>query len=117
MRRVGIETVSQVAELDETALIMLCGKGAGRKLHALAHNRDPRRVVVGQRRRAMGTQRAFGRRPRSWAELDTMLVGLVDRLSRRRARGGGGARGAGAPHDAGDAPPRRGALDALADPA
>src|SRR6185369_15320248 len=64
MRRVGIETVAQVAELDENALIMLCGKAAGRKLHALAHNRDPRRVTVGRRRRAMGTQRAFGRRQR-----------------------------------------------------
>ena len=86
MRRVGIETVAQVAEIDENALIMLCGKAAGRKLHALAHNRDPRRVTVGRRRRAMGTQRAFGRRQRSPAELDTMLVGLVDRLTRRLRR-------------------------------
>ena len=86
MRRVGIETVAQVAEIDENALIMLCGKAAGRKLHALAHNRDPRRVTVGRRRRAMGTQRAFGRRQRSAAELDTMLVGLVDRLTRRLRR-------------------------------
>ena len=86
MRRVGIETVAQVAEIDENALIMLCGKAAGRKLHALAHNRDPRRVTAGRRRRAMGTQRAFGRRQRSPAELDTMLVGLVDRLTRRLRR-------------------------------
>ena len=31
----------------------------------------------------MGTQRALGRRARSPAELDAILVGLVDRLSRR----------------------------------
>jgi DNA polymerase-4 len=86
MRRVGLETVAQVAELDENSLITLCGKGAGRKLHALAHNRDPRPVVVGRRRRSMGTQRAFGRRQRSWEELDSMLVALVDRLSRRLRR-------------------------------
>jgi DNA polymerase IV len=86
MRRVGLETVAQVAELDENALVMLCGKGAGRKLHALAHNRDPRPVTVGRRRRSMGTQRAFGRRQRSWEELDSMLVALVDRLSRRLRR-------------------------------
>jgi DNA polymerase-4 len=86
MRRVGLETVAQVAELDENALITLCGKGAGRKLHALAHNRDPRPVVVGRRRRSMGTQRAFGRRQRSWEELDSMLVALVDRLTRRLRR-------------------------------
>ena len=66
---------------------MLCGKGAGRKLHALAHNRDPRPVVVGRRRRSMGTQRALGsRRQRSWEELDSILVALVDRLTRRLRR-------------------------------
>jgi DNA polymerase IV len=83
MRRLGIETVGQVAELDEAALITLLGRGAGRKLHALAHNRDPRRVVVGRRRRSMGTQRALGRRQRSWVELDSILISLVDRLTRR----------------------------------
>jgi DNA polymerase IV len=83
MRRVGIETVAQVAELDEASLVRLVGPGAGRKLHALAHNRDPRRVVTGRRRRSMGTQRALGKRQRSWDELDSILVALVDRLTRR----------------------------------
>jgi DNA polymerase-4 len=31
----------------------------------------------------MGTQRALGRRQRSWAELDSTLCALVDRLTRR----------------------------------
>jgi DNA polymerase-4 len=31
----------------------------------------------------MGAQRAIGRRPRTAAELDTIVVGLVDRLGRR----------------------------------
>ena len=87
MRRVGIETVAEVAQFDEDSLITLLGKGAGRKLHALAHNRDPRPVVVGARRRSMGTQRALGsRRQRSWEELDSILVALVDRLTRRLRR-------------------------------
>jgi DNA polymerase-4 len=87
MRRVGIETVAEVAQFDERSLITLLGKGAGRKLHALAHNRDPRPVVVGRRRRSMGTQRALGsRRQRSWEELDSILVALVDRLTRRLRR-------------------------------
>ena len=34
----------------------------------------------------MGSQRAFGRRRARPAELDTMLVGLVDRLTRRLRR-------------------------------
>jgi DNA polymerase-4 len=83
LRRVGIETVGEVAKLDEDSLVRLLGPGAGRKLHALAHNRDPRPVVIGRRRRSMGTQRALGKRPRSWTELDSILVALVDRLTRR----------------------------------
>ena len=55
----------------------------GRKLHALAHNRDPRPVRVGVRRRSMGTQHALGRRRRSPEELDAVLVGIVDRIARR----------------------------------
>ena len=87
MRNVGIETVAEVAQFDELSLITLLGKGAGRKLHALSHNRDPRPVVVGRRRRSMGTQRALGsRRQRSWEELDSILVALVDRLTRRLRR-------------------------------
>jgi DNA polymerase-4 len=79
----GIDTVGEVAQLAESALVSIVGKAAGRQLHALSHNRDPRRVQVGRRRRSMGTQRALGRRPRSPAELDAILVGLVDRLARR----------------------------------
>jgi DNA polymerase-4 len=80
----GIATVGQVAELSETALVSILGRAAGRHLHALAHNRDPRRVQTGRRRRSMGAQRALGRRsPRSRAALDAALVALVDRLTRR----------------------------------
>ena len=46
----GITTVRQVAELGEVALVSMLGRGSGRHLHALAHNRDPRRVRTGQRR-------------------------------------------------------------------
>jgi DNA polymerase IV len=79
----GITTVAEVARLGEAALVEILGRAAGRHLHALAHNRDPRRVRIGRRRGTMGTQRALGRRARSPAELDAILVALVDRLSRR----------------------------------
>ena len=39
----SITTVGQVAQLGETALVRMLGRPAGRHLHALAHNRDPRR--------------------------------------------------------------------------
>jgi DNA polymerase-4 len=83
LRREGITTVAQVAELGERTLIRILGVAAGRHLHALAHNRDPRPVQVGRRRRSMGAQRSIGRRPKSAASVDAVLVSLVDRLARR----------------------------------
>jgi DNA polymerase IV len=83
LRDRGITTVGQVAGMDEAALVAIVGRAARRKLHALAHNRDPRPVKVGVRRRSMGTQRALGRRRRSEEELDAVLVGIVDRIARR----------------------------------
>jgi DNA polymerase IV len=84
LRELGITTVAEVARLPEATLVSIVGRAAGRHLHALAHNRDPRRVRPGRRRRSMGAQHALGRRAsRSWEALDAGLVGLVDRLARR----------------------------------
>jgi DNA polymerase-4 len=84
LRLRGITTVGEVACLSEDTLVSMLGRASGRQLHALAHNRDRRRVTPGRRRRSMGTQRAMGRRAdTSPAALDTALIGLVDRLTRR----------------------------------
>ncbi|HEX5898231.1 MAG TPA: DNA polymerase IV [Solirubrobacteraceae bacterium] len=83
LRDRGITSVGQVARIAETALVAMVGRAAGRKLHALAHNHDPRPVQVGRRRRSMGAQRALGRGRRSPEALDAVVVGLVDRLARR----------------------------------
>jgi DNA polymerase-4 len=79
----GITTVADVAELEERALVSMLGPASGRHLHALAHNRDPRPVVVGRRRRSIGSQCALGRRRLSPGELNTKLINLVDRVCRR----------------------------------
>ncbi|NYI90934.1 DNA polymerase-4 [Amycolatopsis endophytica] len=83
LRAKGIRTVGQVAERGEAELVALLGRAGGRHLFALAHNRDPRPVVAGRRRRSMGAQRALGRRPRSPTELDEIVAALADRLARR----------------------------------
>ena len=83
----GITTVGQVAGLAEPALVAMLGRASGRHLHALAHNRDPRPVQTGRRRRSIGSQRALGRRPRSAEEIDATVVGLVDRVTRRLRSG------------------------------
>ncbi|HEY4791408.1 MAG TPA: DNA polymerase IV, partial [Actinomycetes bacterium] len=64
LRDRGITRVGQVAGLGEAALVSMVGQAAGRHLHALAHNRDPRPVDVGRRRRSIGSQRALGRSPK-----------------------------------------------------
>ncbi len=79
----GIVTVGEVAQLGEPTLVAILGRGSGRHLHALAHNHDPRPVQVGRRRRSIGSQRALGRRPRSLTEIDTDVVAIVDRVTRR----------------------------------
>jgi DNA polymerase IV len=83
LRQHGITTVGEVAQLAETALVSILGRASGRHLHALAHNRDPRPVQVGRRRRSIGAQRALGRTPRSPDALDAIVLALVDRLARR----------------------------------
>jgi DNA polymerase-4 len=83
----GLMTVGDVARVDEEGLVSLLGRASGRHLHALAHNRDPRRVRTGQRRRSVGGQCALGWRRKSPEAIDAVLVGLVDRICRRlRAR-------------------------------
>jgi DNA polymerase IV len=83
LRGSGLATVGQVAQLAEAALVSMLGQAAGRHIHALAHNCDPRRVRGGRRRRSIGAQRALPRSAKSWTALDAVLVGLVDRLARR----------------------------------
>ncbi len=79
----GIFTVGEVAALELRALVSMLGPASGRHLHALAHNRDPRRVTVGRRRRSIGSQRALGSRRRAAAEIDATVVAIVDRVCRR----------------------------------
>ncbi|GAB3726131.1 DNA polymerase IV [Amycolatopsis oliviviridis] len=83
LRERGVTTVGQMEGFGEKELVRMLGRGVGTHLHALAHNDDPRRVRTGHRRRSIGAQRALGSRPRSPAELDTMLLTLADRLARR----------------------------------
>jgi DNA polymerase IV len=83
LRDRGINTVGQVAKLSESTLTAMLGKAAGRHLHALAHNQDPRRVRVGQRRRSIGAQRALRWTSGDPEDLEAALAQLIDRVARR----------------------------------
>jgi DNA polymerase-4 len=66
----------------------MLGQASGRHLHALAHNRDPRPVQVGRRRRSIGSQHALGTSRKSARDIDASAVAIVDRVTRRlRAAG------------------------------
>jgi DNA polymerase-4 len=88
LRSRGLTTVAEVAEVPEEALMAMLGRASGRHLHALAHNRDPRAVRSGRRRRSVGAQHALGRGRKRHAELVATLAGLVDRVARRLRSGG-----------------------------
>ena len=90
LRAHGIDTVADVAELSESMLASLVGGAMGGRLYALSHNVDARRVTTGVRRRSVGAQRALGRagNTMSAAEIDAVVIGLIDRIaSRMRAAG------------------------------
>lgn len=91
LHRADLRTVGEVALLSEDELVAIVGRGAGRRLHALANNRDPRRVQRGTRRRSFGSQSAMGRGPHRPEKLDRLAVSLADRVTRRmRAKGATG---------------------------
>ena len=90
LRNCGITTVAEVAELSESTLASLVGAAMGRQLYALSRNLDRRRVTTGVPRRSVGAQRALGRagNAMSPAEIDAVVVNLVDRITgRMRAAG------------------------------
>jgi len=89
LREHGIVTVGQLAGLPEGVLMTILGRAAGRRLHAISHNRDPRRVRSGHARRSVGSQSALGAsRRRTPEELDAVAIALVDRVTRRLRKGG-----------------------------
>lgn len=83
LRERGVHTVGQVAALGEANLVAMLGAAAGRHLFALAHNRDPRPIETNRRRKSIGAQQALGRGPSDVAELEPLLLGIVDKVSRR----------------------------------
>ena len=88
----GLTRVADIAGLSEDLLVSMLGKGAGHHLHALAHNRDPRRVDTGRRRRSIGSQSSFPRGGLVREDCDALLLAIVDRVTARLRRAGRVAR-------------------------
>ncbi|HEU5215949.1 MAG TPA: DNA polymerase IV [Gaiellaceae bacterium] len=84
----NVRTVGELAAFSESTLVAMLGRPAGRQLHALAHNRDFRRVERGRRRGSIGSQRALGRGRHPPEKIDATLVAIVDRITRRMRTAG-----------------------------
>jgi DNA polymerase-4 len=83
LHRIGVTTAGQLARVPEADLETILGTAAARHLHALANNHDPRPVRRRPRRRSIGSQHAFGLRRATPEEIETDLVAIVDRVTRR----------------------------------
>lgn len=83
LRNFDIMTVGDIARHDESSIISILGRGAGRHLYALSHNQDPRPVRAYGGRSSMGAQHALGSGMHSRSDLEASLMSLVDRVSRR----------------------------------
>ena len=90
LRNYGITTVAEVGELSESMLASLVGAAMGRQFYALSRNLDRRRVTTGVHCRSVGAQRALGRvgSVMSPAEIDAVVVNLIDRITGRMRTAG-----------------------------
>ena len=79
----GIRTIGELAQSPGSAVERILGHAVGHKLHAMAHDADPRRVVTAHRAGSVGAQSAMGRCSPEPAEVRAVLAHLADRVARR----------------------------------
>ncbi len=90
LHRLGVQTVGDLAKLDERALVPTLGPHGGTHLHRLSQGLDARRVRTGRRRASVGAQHALGWSARAQGEVDKSLLELTERVC-TRLRGDGRA--------------------------
>ncbi len=79
----GIQTIGQLAQSSPGSAERLLGRAAGRKLRALAWNRDPRTIQRARPAHSAGAQSALGRQPATERVFRPVLQHLADRIGRR----------------------------------
>jgi DNA polymerase-4 len=83
----GVETIGQLAQSSPGAMERILGRAIGRKLTALAWNRDPREIQTRGRAHSAGAQSALGRKPAVERVFRPVLQHLAERIaSRLRAK-------------------------------
>jgi DNA polymerase-4 len=83
LERFGVVTIGDLAAVPEETLVHSLGPAAGRQLHALAWNRDPRRVEPHQEAKSIGHEETFPHDVRDRETLERELVRMGDRVAVR----------------------------------
>jgi len=87
LANIGVTTIGQLAQHSPQSVERLLGRATGRKLTALAWNRDPRQIQTHRRAHSAGAQSALGRKPATEAVIRPVLLHLAERIaSRLRAK-------------------------------
>lgn len=83
LARFGIVTVGDLAATPEETLVRALGSAAGSQLHALAWNRDDRRVEPNQETKSIGHEETFPHDIRDRGTLERELLRMGDRVAAR----------------------------------
>jgi DNA polymerase-4 len=83
LAKIGVTTIGQLAQSSPQSVERLLGHAVGKKLTALAWNRDPRQIQTRRRAHSAGAQSALGRRPAIASVFKPTLHHLADRIGAR----------------------------------
>lgn len=83
LAEIGVLTIGQLGQTPGWSLERLLGPAAGKKLAALAWNRDPRAIETHRRARSAGAQSALGKKPAEEKVFRPTLLHLADRIGTR----------------------------------
>jgi DNA polymerase IV len=83
LAELGVHTIGQLARAPGWSLERLLGRAAGKKLTALAWNRDPREIRTHHRGQSAGAQSALGKKPAEDQIVRPTLRHLADRVATR----------------------------------
>ncbi|MDP9465473.1 MAG: DNA polymerase IV, partial [Actinomycetota bacterium] len=92
LQRFGVQTVADLAELDEAALVACVGAAHGHHLYRLAWGLDDRPVEVDRDVKSIGHEETFAADRHTHLELVRELVRLSDAVAARLRAHGGAAR-------------------------
>jgi DNA polymerase-4 len=92
LKRLGVETVGDLAELEESSIATVLGQALGRHLHDLANGQDPRPVVPDVGAKSLSVEQTYEKDLVGREVIEASLLSHAQRLSGRLRRSGLAAR-------------------------